>query len=366
MVHPQKTRVAIVGGGYGGYALAIRLDAHLNVTLIDAREAFVHNVAAIRAIVDPTLTRQIVIPYDRLLKRGRFVCGRVIEIDASGVRLANGAAIEADIVVVATGSHYAAPFKPQGDSAAEFSVRLAEVAAQVRAADRVAIVGAGAVGVELAGEIKAVFKDKPVALLSSAYRLFPGYPVKLHGEIVQRLKALGVELHLGDGAMRLDATDNPWFGELTLESGARLSGLIFPAIGARIAESPVHSLPGVERRRTGRVTVDRWMRPSRLPNVFALGDIADTGDAMTVVGTMRQAPWLAKTLREIASGKSVEQLKPYAPWPTPPFLLPLGPRRGVSVLPFGKSGLVVGDGITSSIKGKALFIPRYHKEFGRP
>jgi hypothetical protein len=35
-------------------------------------------------------------------------------------------------------------------------------------------------------------------------------------------------------------------------------------------------------------------------------------------------------------------------------------------LPFGKSGLVVGDGITSSIKGKALFIPRYHKEFGRP
>ena len=109
-----------------------------------------------------------------------------------------GAAVEADIVVVATGSRYAAPFKPQGDSAAEFSVRLAEVAAQVREADRVAIVGAGAVGVELAGEIKAVFKDKPVALVSSADRLFQGYPAKLHGEIVRRLKALGVRIAMDD------------------------------------------------------------------------------------------------------------------------------------------------------------------------
>ncbi|UPT63019.1 MAG: FAD-dependent oxidoreductase [Hyphomonadaceae bacterium JAD_PAG50586_4] len=365
MANAHKIRVAIVGGGYGGYALAIRLDPHVDVILIDAREAFVHNVAAIRAIVNPTLTRQIVIPYDRLLKRGRFVCGRVTEIHEGGVRLADGPAIEADIVVAATGSHYAAPFKPQGDSVADFSARLAEVSAQVKAADHVVIVGAGAVGVELAGEIKAVYADKHVALLSSADRLFPSYPAKLHAGLVRRLKALGVDLHLGDGAKSLEATDRPWAGDVTLESGARLSGLIFPAIGTRIAESPVHALPGVTRRQNGQVEVDAWLRPSRLPNVFALGDIAETGDAMTVVGTTRQAPWLAKTLRQIASGKRVAKLKRYTPWPVPPILLPLGSGRGVSVLPLGKSGMVVGDGMTSSLKGKTLFIPRYHEEFGR-
>ncbi len=365
MANPHKTRVAIVGGGYGGYALAIGLDPHVDVILIDAREAFVHNVAAIRAIVDPTLLRQIVIPYDRLLKRGRFVCGRVTEIHEGGVRLADGSAIEADIVVAATGSHYAAPFKPQGDSVADFSVRLAEVAAQVKAADRVVIVGAGAVGVELAGEIKAVYADKQVALLSSAARLFPGYPAKLHAGLVRRLKALGVDLHLGDGAKTLEATDRPSVGEVRLESGARLSGLIFPAVGTRIAESPIHALPGVERRNNGQVAVDAWLRPSRWRNVFALGDVAHTGDTMTVVGTTRQAPWLAQTLRHVASGKRVEKTKPYTPWPVPPILLPLGSRRGVSVLPLGKSGMVVGDGVTSSLKGKTLFIPRYQKEFGR-
>lgn len=365
MRRSAKIKVAIVGGGYAGYALAIRLDPHVDLTLIDAREAFVHNVAAIRSVVDPALTREIVIPYDRLLKRGKFVHGRVAEIHERGVRLADGAAIDADIIVGATGSHYAAPFKPQGDSAADFSSRMVEIATQVRATESVVIVGAGAVGVELAGEVKSVFPGKRVALVSAQGRLFPNYRAALHDGLVRRLKALGVDLHLGDSAKALETTDRPWRGEVTLESGARLSGLVFPAIGSRIAESPVHALPGVERRSNGQVAVDAWLRPSRLPNVFALGDLAHTGDTMSVVGTARQAPWLADALRQVASGKRVEQLAPYTPWPVPPILLPLGPKRGVSVLPLGRSGMVVGDGMTSSIKGRALFVPRYHKEFGR-
>ncbi len=46
----------------------------------------------------------------------------------------------------------------------------------------------------------------------------------------------------------------------------------------------------------------------------------------------------------------------------PPFLLPLGPGCGASVMPFGKRGMVVGGSPTKTIKGKGLFIPRYRKE----
>src|SRR6202035_4925710 len=42
----------------------------------------------------------------------------------------------------------------------------------------------------------------------------------------------------------------------------------------------------------------------------------------------------------------------------------VGPRRGASVLPLTKRGLTVGGFLTSLIKGKTLFIPRYRKEFG--
>ena len=355
-------RIAIVGGGYAGYALAHQMDAKADVTLIDAREAFVHNVAAIRAIVEPSLREQILFPYDGLLKRGRFVRGRAQAIDAMGVTLADGRRIDADFIVIATGSHYAAPFKPGDDEASSIVGVLAETGKAVAAASHVVIVGAGAVGVELAGEIKCVHPGKQVSLVSSGAQLFPTYRQSLHDSMAGKLRALGVALHLGDGASALGQTDRPFTGDVTLASGKQLSGLIIPAIGARIADSPAFALSGAERRANGQLAVDPWLRPSSLPNVFAIGDLAATGDGMTVVATSRQAPWLARTLLQIASGESIETLKPYKPWPLPPILLPLGPKRGASVLPLG-TGLVVGDWMTSAIKGKKLFIPRYRKEF---
>lgn len=357
-------KLAIVGGGYAGFNLARLLDAQLDVTLIEAREAFVHNVAAIRATVEPALLDQIVIPYDRLLKNGRVVHGRATAINATGVLLAGGQSIEADAIVVATGSHYAAPFKPQGDSAADFKERMTGIAAQIAAADQVVIVGAGAVGVELAGEVKAVHPHKSVALISSQTRLFPMYPDKLHAKLVARLSASGVALHLGQAASGLDQTEAPYQGTVTLADGTALSGLIVPAIGAKIAESPAHDLPGIDRKPNGQLCVDAWLRPSSLPSVFAIGDIAATGEGMTVVSTARQTPWLAKTMRKLAKGARLESLPAYVPWQVAPILLPLGAQRGASVLPLG-SGLVVGDGLTAAIKGKQLFIPRYQQEFGR-
>jgi len=357
-------KIAIIGGGYAGFNLARLLDAHAKVTLIEAREAFVHNVAAIRATVKPELLDQIIIPYDRLLKRGQVIHGRAAVIDDGGVMLTDGRHIAANAVVVATGSQYAAPFKPESDSAADFKTRLREVSAQITSAPLVVIVGAGAVGVELAGEIKAVYPAKPVALVSNQSRLFPMYPQKLHANLVERLSRLGVTLHLGQAASDIDQVSAPYEGGVTLADGTALAGLILPAIGTKIADSPAHALPDVDRKSNGQLGVDPWLRPSSLPSVFAIGDLAATDEGMTVVSTMRQAPWLARTLRKIAGGAKIEDLPTYARWKVPPILLPLGPKTGASVLPIGR-GLVVGDRLTSAIKGKHLFIPRYHKEFGR-
>jgi NADH dehydrogenase FAD-containing subunit len=355
-------KIAIIGGGYAGFDLARRLDAHADVTLIEARDAFVHNVAAIRAVAQPDLLARIVIPYDRLLKRGRTLRGRATAIDASGVSLADGSRIAVDAIVVATGSHYAAPFKPQSDTAADFADAVRAVAAQVAAAEQIVIVGAGAVGVELAGEIKAVHPGKAVALVSNQPRLFPSYPETLHQKLVERLLARGVALHLGQAASGLARTDAPHDGEIALADGTRLTGLIVPAIGARITTSPAHALPDVQAQPNGQLAVDGWLRPSSLANVFVLGDLAATGEGMTVVAATRQSPWLARALRAMASGKPITSLPAYASWRVPPILVPLGPKLGASVLPLGK-GLVVGDRLTAAIKGKSLFIPRYHKEF---
>lgn len=358
-------KLAIIGGGYAGFDLARRLDPHVEITLIEAREAFVHNAGAPRAMVEPELLDRIVIPYDRLLKRGRVVRGRAVSIDSGGVALADGSKVEADTIVVATGSHYAAPFKPQGDSTADFVRLVRKTTAQLADAERIVIVGAGAVGVELAGEIKAVHPAKSVILVSDQQQMFPMYRPQLHAALAKRLTAIGVELHLGKAASGLTRIDAPNEGEITLADGTVLSGLIVPAIGARVAEGPAHNLPGVKRRPNGQLEVDRWLRPSALPNVFAIGDLAATGDGMTIVTATRQAPWLAGTLRKLARGEALESLPGYKPWRVAPILLPIGPAKGAAVLPLGANGMVVGDWLTSKIKGKELFIPRYHKEFGR-
>jgi hypothetical protein len=44
--------------------------------------------------------------------------------------------------------------------------------------------------------------------------------------------------------------------------------------------------------------------------------------------------------------------------------VPLGAKDGASVLPLMRNGPVAGSILTSAIKGRELFIPRYRKEFG--
>ncbi len=54
-------RVVIVGGGYAGTLLARALDPIAEVVLIEPKAAFVHNVAAIRAVVDPAWLDKLIL-----------------------------------------------------------------------------------------------------------------------------------------------------------------------------------------------------------------------------------------------------------------------------------------------------------------
>src|SRR5690625_3007145 len=66
-------RVVVVGGGYGGTAVAQELDAAHEVVLVEPKDAFVHASATLRAVVDPTWQDRVFYPYDQLLTRGRVV-----------------------------------------------------------------------------------------------------------------------------------------------------------------------------------------------------------------------------------------------------------------------------------------------------
>ena len=360
----MSQKIAIVGGGYIGAELAKSLCDTAEVTLIEPRSHFVHAPAMIRAVVDPSLLDRALIPYDRLLMNGRVIASKATAIDAEGVTLEDGTRVEADQIVVATGSSNAMPFKPQGADIKGLKADNHRIYQQLKAARRIGIVGAGAVGTELAGEIAYAMPDKKVTLISSDEALFPTMPSKLGTSLATKLRKAGVTLILGQRAENLKSLTEPYAGTLQLADGSQRDfDLIFPVIGSRANSEVLETLAGVQKTTANRIKVDPWMRPSSLPNVFAAGDVADVGDAMTIVATSRQLPWLKATLSGLAAGKAIEDMKPYKPWGSKaPILVPLGPKQGNSFLVF----FTAGDFLTRKMKGADLFLKKYAKLLNRP
>jgi pyruvate/2-oxoglutarate dehydrogenase complex dihydrolipoamide dehydrogenase (E3) component len=335
------------------------------VVLAEPRDAFVHNVAAIRAIVAPALLDRLIIPYDRLLGRGTVVQDRAVGLGERDVKLAARGALEADIIVVATGSRSARPFKPTGDSVAEFRAASAEAHEMLSAATSVAGVGGGAVGIELAGEIAAGTAGKRVALFSGAPSLVPNMPQGLGKRLLAQLRKMGVAVHLGASAEGLLDANGPRPGPLQLSTGLSVAAnIVFPAIGITPVTTLLDSFPGVSFDPSGRVSVDPWLRPAGRPNMFALGDMAATGEPMTIVSISAQVPWLARTITALFDGKQLKELPPYVPSSPRLFLVPLGPRRDASVLPVSGRPVVVDTFLTSVAKGKDLLNSRYRIELG--
>ena len=68
---PARPVVVVLGGGYAGVQVARPLDDLADVVLVEPKDDFVHNVAALRALVDPSWLERIYLPYTGLLGTGR-------------------------------------------------------------------------------------------------------------------------------------------------------------------------------------------------------------------------------------------------------------------------------------------------------
>ena len=83
----QRPSVVVIGGGYAGIGVAAALDEDADVTLVERRDTFVHNVGALRALVKPSWAPRIFLPYDRLLANGTVIHDVAVRADARGVAL---------------------------------------------------------------------------------------------------------------------------------------------------------------------------------------------------------------------------------------------------------------------------------------
>jgi apoptosis-inducing factor 2 len=355
-----RPSVVVLGGGYGGINVAKALDEVADVTLVDPTEAFVHNVAAWRSLVEPEWLDRIFLPYDHLLARGRFVRDRAVAVDGSRVTLASGNVLEPDYLVLATGSSYPFPAKTEEPDIETARSLLRAAHDALLGADRALIVGAGPAGLELAGEIKAFFPDKHVILADVSEDILTGpYDKPLRDELRRQLDGLGIELRLGRALNELPSAPPATLAPIRvgLADGTELvADIWFRAFGVRPHSEYMEggSLEG-RRDERGYLRVDDHLQVVGETNVFAVGDVSDADRDMAGVAT-RQAGVVAANVQALIAGEG--ELTAWENLP-PLIAIPLGPEGGAGFIGDG-----VADAATiSELKGQHMLIDSYASLF---
>jgi apoptosis-inducing factor 2 len=357
-----KPTVVVVGGGYGGTAVAKALDETTNVVLVEPKDAFMHNVAALRALVDPSWLPRIFLPYSGLLPNGRVVRDRAVVVDPHRVVTASGEEISADYVVLASGSRYPFPAKTDLVDTHRAQEQVRETHLALSKADRVLLVGAGPVGIELAGEIRHVWPEKSIVLLDVADEILGGpYKPELKAELRRQLLEARVELVLGSPLLDPPPTEPGDLGTFTVttETGTEITADIwFRCYGVVPNSDYLGGELADARRSDGFIEVGPTLQVAGQTTVFAVGDIS-TADAKMAGFAGRQAATVAENITALTHGRS--DLTNYESMGVA-IAVPIGPNGGAGQFP-GQDE-VVGSEVIAEAKGRDMMVDRFSELFG--
>lgn len=356
--------VVIIGGGYGGISVAKALDDVVDVVLVDPKDFFVHSVAALRSLVSKEWAERMFFRYAGLLTRGRVVRDRAVKVDSRGATTAGGQHIDADYVVLASGSAYPYPAKMDVDDTAAALRKQAATREQLASASRVLLIGAGPVGLELAGEITDMWPDKQVTILDVAEDILRGaYSAELRERLRHQLDERDVRLVLGA----------PLAEEITVVPGVNAPISVSTTAGVAIDADIWFRCYGVvpqsdyltgellsARRPDGFIDVDDRLRVAGQHNVFAIGDVTGIAEPKRAAAAHHHAQVVADSILAMVQGGVPEVT--YRPGPDG-VLIPLGTTGGAGQAPNAEA-TVVGPKETAQFKGRDLMVSRYAELFG--
>ena len=325
--------------------------------LVEPKDAFVHSVASLRALVEPEFAPRMFLPYDKLLTRGRVEHDRAVRVSPGRVVLASGKELEADYVVLASGSEYPFPAKSDVDDTREALEKYRAAYDRLQHAEHVLLIGAGAVGIELAGEIKSTWPYMHVILFDAAPDVLgDSYRDDLRAELRAQLEEIGVELALGEGLRALPAIPPTELSPFVVatESGREISAdMWFKCFGVSPVSDYLDDDLASARGDDGFVKVGPALQVAGQETVFAIGDVS-TADAKMAGRAGRQAHVVAANIRKLMSGD--HDLDTYEPVP-PAIIVPIGPDMGSGQLP-GAPDLAPRE-MVSAAKGQDLMVDRY-------
>jgi NADH dehydrogenase FAD-containing subunit len=179
------------------------------VTIIDRNDYFECVPTNPRSIVKDGYFDEVNFTYGSILKahgnKAAFIQGSLESINDERktieVKTHNGQnqTISFDYLVLATGSTQGRPIKEVDVSTMEErKSKLAVEQEAIKRAQSILVVGAGAVGVEVAGELAQLYsKTKKIGIISRGADLLPYFPVRARQGAHEFMTRHGVTMHLG-------------------------------------------------------------------------------------------------------------------------------------------------------------------------
>jgi NADH dehydrogenase len=310
----QPHRVVVIGAGFGGlFATRALRKAPVQVTLINGTPFHLFQPLLYQVSTGILSEGEIAVPIREILKRqpnADVRLGWVTEVDVANKTVTASApgityTVEYDSLIVAAGASQSyfgndkfaefAPGMKSIDDALELRGRifgafeLAELETDPAAIERwltFVVVGAGATGVEMAGQIAELAhrtlpgqyrridpKQARIILIDALDAVLPMFGDHLSTQGLRQLHKLGVEVELGTKVVDVDfsgievETKN---GRRRIEAMTKMwaAGVAAPALSRQIAERA-----GAETDRAGRILVNPDCTVPGHPEIFAVGDM---------------------------------------------------------------------------------------------
>ena len=331
----SRNRICILGGGFGGLYTALRLsqlpwDHHgiPEITLVDQRDRFLFTPLLYELLTDELQTWEIAPPFTEILADTsvEFVQGTVTDVnfETQQVQLADQTSLNYDSLVLAMGgvtpiemvpgaAEFAFPFHSLKD-AYQLEERLRSLENSDRDKIRIAIVGGGYSGVELACKLRDRAGDRArIRIVERGEMILKASP-DFNRETAQ--KALSDRQIWLDMETTVEAIAED---EMTLlykgQSDTIPVDAVIWTVGTTVSKL-VKNLD-IPHHQTGKINVEPTLQVEANPSVFALGDLAfcqdDSGKVIpaTAQVAFQQSDYCAWNLWAAMTGRPLLPFKYY-------------------------------------------------------
>lgn len=334
----RKTRVLVVGGGFAGIKAALELGKNdgVDLTLLSDHSHFRYYPGLYHTATGGRRAGAR-IRLENILQDtpGTFVRGiaQKLNREKKTVTTHDGQVVEYDKLILALGNvtNY---FGIEGLKEYSFGIKSTEEAERFKAHlhkqlieggpdINYFIVGGGATGIELAGSLpsyvtrimkKHGLKDRKlhISLIEAAPHLLPRAPKDISAAVAKRLRSLGIKVYLGTAVKGQDA-DSLMFAEQDLPSKT----VVWTA---GVTNNPFFKDNGFRLTERGKVEVNEYLEAE--PNIFVLGDNANTQFSGTAQTALHDGDFVAENIINEIYGEQPEEYKAREPIS----VIPVGPR----------------------------------------